>query len=93
MKINTFIHVLILIAFTIIVLAQEKRIVMEPIKDIRYTFKGAIGDRIDANINNWFYYYFDSILVRTMAQRITSDHYTLIKHYELDELSYTQSLL
>jgi len=32
------------------VLAQGKRTVLVPIKDIKYTFQGAIGDRIDANI-------------------------------------------
>lgn len=53
MRINTLVHILILIGFTMNGLAQEKRTVMEPIKDIKYTFKGAIGDRIDANVENW----------------------------------------
>ena len=36
MKINTLIQILILIAFTMNGLAQERRTVIEPIKDIKY---------------------------------------------------------
>jgi hypothetical protein len=54
MKINRLILIVILIAFAMNGLAQDKITVMEPIKNVKYTFKGAIGDRIDANFENWF---------------------------------------
>lgn len=33
--------------------AQERRTVVESLKDIHYDFGGVIGDRIDANVDNW----------------------------------------
>ncbi len=48
-----FFACLVMFSCTMDGLSQEKKFVMNPVRNIEYVFDGPIGNRIDANIDNW----------------------------------------